>query len=369
MAEIRAWAVHALTGDVAGEIRLAGHSRFASRFGGGDFSAGVSVGHLLRRDGQGMDWPAVQRVVEWCTGGRYTLALTHDDTLLGEWLIWSHEETTDDGVIAVRGFEWDGYPAFRSLNDNYIFSSSDQLTIARRLLNDAYTSYQPSMQITFQQHGSGVTREMKYYSHSAYYSDLLEEIASPDDGFDWRVTVAPEWGNGQLQRVLRHVHFGHPVLSRATDIVVDHDGPGARSGNCVSFRQGYDFSKSAQSVYGIGAGEGAKQLWEGLSDPRWTNQGYLITTRNVSFPGVDKRPALRALTRGALAEAAELRDPAQATLLTEKIPAWPRLGDVVELDIEPTYSLPQGRTGTVRVGEVAFSLDGHRTHTVDLQAI
>src|SRR5690625_4063004 len=105
MVAVRAWAVHALTGQVAGEVRLAGSSRFASRFGGGDFSAGISVGHLLRRDGRGMDWAAVQRVVEWCTGGRYTLALTAGSALLGEWLIWRHEETTDDGTIHVRGFE------------------------------------------------------------------------------------------------------------------------------------------------------------------------------------------------------------------------------------------------------------------------
>ncbi|MBE7701273.1 hypothetical protein H9623_13310 [Oerskovia sp. Sa1BUA8] len=369
MTAVRAWVAQALTGNIVGEVTLAGSSSWSSRFGGGTFRAGISVGHLLTRDRTKIDWAAVSRVVSWCTGGRYTLVLTRGTTCLGEWLIMRHTETTTDGILQVEGMEWDGYPALRSLNDNYIYTGVDQITIARTLLQAAFVSYQPTMQITIPTATSGVARTMDYKSHSAYYGDLLDEISEPDDGFDWRVTQTLTWSGGAPTKVTRTIEFGYPAISRATQIVIDHDGPSARSGNCTAFDQGYDFRRAAQSVYGIGAGEGGKQKWVGLSDPTLTNQGYLITTKNVSFPGVKDIPTLTALTRGALAAAQILRDPAQATLLVEKIPAWPRVGDQVGIDVEPTYTLPTGREGTARLGDVSFSLTGSHTATVTVQAI
>lgn len=369
MTAVRAWVSQALTGTIVGEVVLSGGSTWSSRFGGGAFRAGISVGHLLTRDQTEIDWAAVSRVVSWCTGGRHTLVLTRGTTCLGEWLIMRHTETTTDGVLRVEGMEWDGYPALRSLNANYTYTGVDQLAIARTLLQAAFVSYQPTMQITIPTVTSGVARTMDHKSHSAYYADLLDEIADPDDGFDWRVTPTLTWSAGAPTKVTRTIEFGHPVISRATQIVIDHDGPGARSGNCTVFDQGHDFRRAAQSVYGIGAGEGGKQKWVGLSDPALTNQGYLITTKNVSFPGVTDIPTLTALTRGALAAAQNLRDPARATLLVEKIPAWPRVGDQAAVDIAPTYTLPAGRQGVVRLGDVSFSLTGHHTATVTVEAI
>lgn len=370
MSRFRFWAVEALSGDVVGEFRLVGRSSWSCRFGGGTFRAGVSLGHLRTRNGSGPDWGAVDRVMSWCTGGRFNVVVSQGSRTVGEWLIFSHEPTTADGVVPISGFEWDGYPAFRSLNSIYKYDDVEQLTIAKDLLEDVFLSFQHELNLDVPTPTpSGVKRDLDYKNQSAYYGDLLDEISLPDDGFDWRVKPSLVWQNGAPVRVDRTINYGHPHLQRSTDLVVDHDGPGARSGNCPSFTQGYDFARAAQSVYGIGTGEGSKRLIVGLTDNTLANQGYLATTKHVSFPSVKKVSTLTNLTRGELVAAQELRDPMQARLMIEKLPNWPQVGDQVSLDIEPTFAFPDGVTGTARLGEVSLSIDGHHTGFVDVQAL
>src|SRR5699024_4611778 len=143
---------------------------------------------------------------------------------------------------------------------------------------------------------SSVPRTMDYKSHSAYYSDILDEISRPDDGFEWRVRTTPVWDGTELVSVERTVVFGQPVLAAPTSIELVAGEPGTRHGNAV-ISGGRDFSRYAQSVYGIGSGEGVKQRWVGLSDPTLTNAGYLNSTKNVSFPGVADVPTLTKLTQ------------------------------------------------------------------------
>lgn len=289
---------------------------------------------------------------------------------VGEWLIFSHEPTTADGLVPISGFEWDGYPAFRCLNAVYKYDNVEQLVIARDLLQDAFLSFQSELNIDIPAPpASGVKRDLDYKNQSAYYSDLLEEISLPDDGFDWRVKPSLVWESGAPVRVDREVLFGYPTLQRDTDLVVDHDGPGTRTGNCSEFSQGYDFARAAQSVYGIGAGEGSKRNIVGLTDTTLTNQGYLATTKQVSFPSVKKVSTLTALTRGELAAAQDLRDPMRARLLLAKLPNWPQVGDKVALDIEPTYAFPDGVEDTARLGEVSLSVNDQQAAFVDVQAL
>lgn len=370
MSRFRFWAAEALSGDIVGEFQIAGSSSWSCRFGGGSFSANVSVSHLLTRNRSAPDWQAVERVMGWCTGGKFTVVVSQGLRTVGEWLIFSHEPTTADGTVPIAGFEWDGYPAFRSLNSVYKYDDVEQLTIAKDLLTDVFLSFQGELNMDIPTPAaSGVKRDLDYKNQSAYYGDLLDEISSPDDGFDWRVKPSLVWENGAPVRVDRQVQFGYPYLQRTTDLVVQHDGPGKRSGNCVDFSQGYDFARAAQSVYGIGAGEGSKRLIVGLTDTTLSNQGYLATTKHVSFPSVKKVSTLTNLTRGELAAAQDLRDPMRARLVIDRLPNWPQVGDRVGLEVARTWAFPDGVTGTARLGEVSLNIDGHHTSSVSVQAL
>lgn len=367
---LRFWAADAKSGDVVGELRAVGGGRLVSRLGGGTFSMNASLQHLKTHDGKRMDVAAVSRTLGLGVGGRRSVIVTdHAKRCLGEWVILQRGRSTSEGVMPLRGMEWAGYPALRSLNDDFIYSGTEQLTIARQLLQGAFQSFNLGMQITIPTATSGVTRKLERRSHSAYFADALDEIAAPDDGFEWHVDITPEWDGDRLVSVSRAVVFGHPTLARASNVVFEAAGPGSRRGNALDIQGGDDFSRYAQSVYGIGAGSGEKRLWVGLSDPTLTDAGYLNSTKNVSFPGIEDEGVLTALTRAALSDAQELRDPFQAIGYVEKLADLPRVGTRVRLESEPTWGYPEGLDESVRVGEVAYSPNGHQCSTVTVQAI
>lgn len=364
---LRYWVTDAKSGDVVGEVTTSGQAQLTSRLGGGTCSVGVSVSQL-QQDKRSIDWAAVQRVVDWTRGGLHGLAVTNRaGECLNEWLLMDRGRATDSGVIPVQGMSWDGYPALRSLNADHIYEGVAQSTIARALLEQAYLSFNAGMQITIPTWSSSVPRTVDYPSHSAYYSDVLDEISAPNDGFEWTVEVTPTWDGDRLVKVSRAVVFGQPTLSRPSSLVLRAGEPGTRHGNAV-ISGGDDFSRYAQSVYGIGSGEGVKQLWEGISDPTLTNQGYLNSTKNVSFPGVTDRPTLQKLTQAELTAAQNLADPFEATARITKIATLPRVGTQVRLINARSLGYPEGIDTTARIGSVSYQARGPMCVLVTVQA-
>lgn len=366
--ELRYWLAETLTGNIGPEVRVQGSPSFVSQFGGGTFTADLMVQDMRTLDGR-LDTGAISRVLSWSEGGKYSLLATYGRVCVGEWLIWRTDPVSADAPVRVTGFELDGYPAFRSLNDDYVYRSADQMHIASRLLRDAFYSYQ-DFEINVPWPDSGIHRSISHQSHTAYYDEVLDEISSPVDGFQWRVLPRVDWPAERPLKVTRRVEFGQPELRVPSSVVLRSGDEGTRHGNLVDFpRPARDFSKYAQSVYGWGRGEGAKQQWVGLSDPTLTNQGHLIVTKNVTFPGTATSSSLEALTRAELVAAQELREPVQATVLADRLPMVPRVGDVLEIEVRASSAWPGGYRGSMQVGRVELNPTGNHLDTLKLLAL
>lgn len=368
---LRYWAADAKSGDVVGELRVKGSAKLVTRLGGGTCSVPVSLGHLTTRDGRGIDFGAVVHTLGLITPGKRSIVVTdHLRRVLGEWVIMRKPTASDDGTVAVHGMEWDGYPALRSLNDDFVHkTATSQLAIARALLVGAFTSFNTGMQITIPTVASSVTRTLERRAQTCYFSDALEEIAEPDDGFEWKVETSGIWSGGTLTKVTRSIVFGQPTLARASDVVFDMGPQGSRRGSALSIEGGEDFSRYAQSIYGIGSGAGKKQRKVGLSDPTLTNQGYLNSTKNVSFPNVTSIAELTKLTQAALTQAQDLRDPFSATAWLDRLADLPRVGTSARLRSALTLAYPVGLDQAARLGEVAYATSGHQCSLVTVKAI
>lgn len=366
--DVRFWSINALTGTVAGELPACSGT-VSSRFGGGTATIQIPLAHLRTRNSDGVDWNAVKRVLALVSGGNHTIVVTHGTTVLGEWLLMKRPENIASGVIQVEGMEWDGYPALRSLHASYTYTNVDQLTIARDLLLGAFPGWQESFAITVPTVNSGVRRTAEWRTREGYYSDALEEISLPEDGFDWRIEFTGTWEGGNLTRVNRTVRFGSPIISQPSPITVRHDGPGTRSGNCTRFEQVVDVNQYLHSVYAWGAGDGAKRLFYEAADNGLTREGFVKITKNLTYPDVTNPTVLKNLSDAVLTAAQQLRTPATMDLITDKISALPRLGDIVRAEIAPTWSIPDGYSTQLRVGEVSYAVVGGQTSIVSVGAI
>lgn len=363
--DLRYWLAEARSGTIRSEAPLSQVRQLTSRFGGGPCRVTLDGASMVNLDGS-VSLPAIEALRDISRAGRASLVVTQGTRTVGEWLIWTPGDVSWDGSMPLAGMEWDGYPKFRSLNDNYIYKNVRQGTILHDLLADAFTSYQSMVEFTVPAWTFGPSRSMDHKSHTGYYQDLLDELEDPDDGVQWRVVPTVSWSGGRAVSVTRTVTAASPRLTRSVDERLWWD---RGRGNLIDFpAPGVDFSRYAQSLYGWGAGEGTKQRWVGLSDPTLTNAGHLIVTKNVSFPGTTDVSTLTALTRGALTDAQTLADPIRATVEADGISSIPRVGDRLPVKIAPCAPWPDGLDSHFQVGEVALSPDGNRLAQIGLLA-
>lgn len=359
---VRAWAFEAISGVVAGELRLAEGSDFTSRLDGGEGTAMVMVGHLLNRDASGMDTSAVERVVEWTTPGEYGIAITDErQRLLGNWRFIDYTDNAYGGIIEVALGGWESYPDEVLLPAD-LNRTAEQLTIARDLLTSAFNADGQGVAITIPAVSSGVTRTLQHDAWASSIGDLVRTLALAEGGFEWVVTAAPVWSadNQRLERITRAVEFGHPVVSRPESVTLKVAEPGARDGMVTSWSRGIDHARWASRVVGLGADRLASQA----SAPRPSKR--LAMERVKLFTSVKDAAEVARLTAGARDAAQQREKPDELTVLADSLPGWVSVGDRVRIKAAWTPTLPSGRDVVQRVGAVQFSVDAHEVVEVTI---
>lgn len=348
---VRAWAVEALTGNVVSELHLGEDSEFSVRLDGGECTANVMVGHLTTRDGSQMDTPAVERVVGWTSPGEYAIAVTDErNRLLGEWWIQARTDDVYNGVLEVSGSGWESYPDFVLL-PNDLNVTTDQTAIARDLLQAAFNADGQNLQISVPSVTTGVVRSMQHDAWATSLGDLVRVLASAEGGFEWVVSSTAEWSaDGRPTRIVRTVEFGHPVLARAESMTLTVASPGSRAGMVTRVNRGVDHSRWASRIAGLGAERVAVQAT--ATRPA----GRLAVERVKLFTSIRNADEVARLAAGARDAAQQRETPVEVTVLADKIPGWPRMGDQVRVTAGWTPTLPAGWNQVQRVGEVGFSV-------------
>ena len=117
--DLRYWLAEARSGTIRSEAPLSQVRQLTSRFGGGPCRVTLDGASMVNLDGS-VSLPAIEALRDISRAGRASLVVTQGTRTVGEWLIWTPGDVSWDGSMPLAGMEWDGYPKFRSLNDNYI---------------------------------------------------------------------------------------------------------------------------------------------------------------------------------------------------------------------------------------------------------
>lgn len=200
-----------------------------------------------------------------------------------------------DGVIVYGGIIWtarvsgsnllevgsEGFWSYfnrRLIRHTIDLSSTDQLDIARRILNDAQSatlSPGGSINLLIDSDLSGVLRQRTYNAFERKtVSTAVEELSALDNGFDFRVDC--QWESNAITKRLR---WGYPRLGVRGGLVFE------LGGNAQAVAWLLDGSKDANLVDAVGAGEGANMLISTASDPSQLTAFPLLET-TVSFKDV-----------------------------------------------------------------------------------
>lgn len=111
-------------------------------------------------------------------------------------------------AIALRGSTLDAYLSRVEIQDDVAFVATDQIEIARGLLNHLLSQSDANIGLALESGTSGVLRDRTYLdSEGGTYGQRLIELAQVDDGFEWSINL--ELVGGSL---VRRWVWGYPTL-------------------------------------------------------------------------------------------------------------------------------------------------------------
>ncbi|PRH80882.1 hypothetical protein C6N75_01515 [Streptomyces solincola] len=158
--------------------------------------------------------------------GRTAVWLERDGDVWWGGVLWTCTPASDEQgrmTVQFQAGTFDSYLDHRILSHDLTGVAADQFDIARALV--AHTQEQPGgdIGITAGPEMSGVRRDYAYaFTELARVRELLDKLAQPADGFEWRVQC---YRDPQGRRVKR-LQLGHPTIETGhTDLVLDHPGP------------------------------------------------------------------------------------------------------------------------------------------------
>ncbi|WP_327374707.1 hypothetical protein OG393_12395 [Streptomyces sp. NBC_01216] len=157
--------------------------------------------------------------------GRTAVWLERDGDIWWGGVLWTCTPASDEqGRLKVQfqAGTFDSYLDHRILSGDLAGTAADQFDIARTLVTHAQEQPGGDIGISLGHELSGVTRDYAYdYSALGRVRELLDKLAQPADGFEWRVHC---YRDTQGRRVKR-LQLGHPRIQTGHfDIVLDHPG-------------------------------------------------------------------------------------------------------------------------------------------------
>jgi len=218
-------------------------------------------------------------------------------------IIWSREYDSTTQHISLSALEFESYFDHRRvLSPNtskaQVFTSTDQLTIARTLVNNAQIGAGANIGVLTGTETSGQLISKTYYdSELRTVLSALQDLAKSATGFDFKVDVSYD---GAFNPV-KTLQLGYPRLgasyssSNPTAPVLEFPG------NVVQYVYTEDGLSAANVIFAAGAGSGEGQLNLKASDSaQITTYGWPLLEDSRNYGDVVSQSLLSSLALGQL---------------------------------------------------------------------
>ena len=201
--------------------------------------------------------------------GRTAVYVDRDGVLLWGGILWTRRATTG-GLLEFAGLEFESYFAQRLITADAVFAATDQLTIARSLVNTAQAKTGGSIGVdtTRLSNVSGVLRDRTYNGYELKpVLDALMQLSQVQNGFDFAIDVGYD-ATGALAKTL---NLGYPrrgVVAALSGFMFEYPG------NVQSYVWPEDATMQATTTYATGAGWGPGQLRSTATNAALISAGF-----------------------------------------------------------------------------------------------
>lgn len=305
------------------------------------------------------------RLYKDATGpARRALYVLRDGVVMGAYVWWSRAYDPETQTISLSGAELWSLLRRRRITWQAAYSLQDQLAIARDIITRSMAVAGGNLALTLGGQSSPRTRDRNYFDYEAKpVAEAVEELAQVIDGFDFALTAALSGGT-----ISRTVEFGYPRRGRTA----------AQSGHVFAWGRNItklawveEASSMANSIIGLGKGEGLSKVRTRVTDTTAFAEGYPLLEDSISLGDIEVLDTLDGHVRAELAQRARPRTLPQVTVRADSDPPLGSYitGDdchlVIPSDVDPYW--PDGITEPGRIHAIDVTpTDGSGVETVTL---
>jgi hypothetical protein len=250
---------------------------------------------------------------------RRQLIIERDGVIVWCGIIWLAQYDDATQTRNIRAAEDWSYFRRRFIDYNASWTATDQLTIARALIDNAEAVPGGDINITTTASTSGVNRDFSFGRYELKpVAEAFEDLAKMSNGFDW--AIEPNWSGSTLVKTLR---LSYPRRGRN----FQQSGHVFEMGrNVISFIWPSDGTRVSNKVWVTGNGEGDAMLISSAVDAA---QIQPLSSGGPGYPLLEDVVSLKDET-----EQANLNSRAQARVLYTSTPVvLPTL--TVRADMDP----------------------------------
>ena len=277
-----------LTNEIIAELPLTGVA-FTQQLN----QAGTLQGHLLL---SGMA-TAQFNVNESTIPGRTAIYVDRNGDLIWGGVIWGRTYNSADQTLNLTAREFESYFERRRITTTIDFTNTDQLIIARTILNTAQATPSGDIGVIVGSETSGILLSRTYYNYELKgVYNAIQDLSRGEDGFDFNIKVDYDPLTNEPTKTLI---LGYP----RTGTVYDINDPEAfvfefPAGNIVEYEYPEDGAIAANTVYALGAGSNEGKLIETAQDTALIADGWPLLEEQANYSDVTDATYLQELAIG-----------------------------------------------------------------------
>lgn len=263
--------------------------------------------------------------------GRNALYVDRNGTLVWGGVIWNRSYNSNDQTLQISAREFESYFERRRISTTQVYTNTDQLVIARSLINAAQAVPSGDIGVQVGSETSGVLIDRTYYNYElkTVYG-AIQDLSKADNGFDFNIKVEYDPITFEPTKTLV---LGYPRTGNIDTGVGDIQTPVFEfpAGNVVAYEYPEDGSIVANKVFALGAGSNEGKLISIATDASKIAAGWAVLEDQANYSDVVDQTLLDQLASG------------QVLALSEPPP-------VIKL-VVPAFQVPE--FGTYDIGDDA----------------
>jgi hypothetical protein len=212
-------------------------------------------------------------------------------------IIWGRNYNSTEQRLNLTAREFESYFERRRITQTTNFANTDQLVIARTLIDDAQNAPYGDIGVITGTETSGilVDRTYYYYELKGVYP-AIQDLSRAEDGFDFNIQVSYD---PITEEPIKTLILGYP----RTGTVYDVNDPSAfvflfPAGNIVQYEYPEDGAIAANTVYALGAGSNEGKLIESAQDTSKFADGWALLEEQANYSDVTDTTLLQQLAIG-----------------------------------------------------------------------